>query len=255
LFGSRGQAWTEDNLPISFTYAVVPLDSLVISNYEYGGVNKNYPAELQPRDRSRVSGQAQVQRMANSLVPQKLADSPTAQNGAPIVRGDGIVIGGNGRSAAIAAAYKNGKASQYEAFIRNNAQQYGIEAQTLPNNPVLIRIADNVENWQDLARQLNVSSTAVYSASEKAQTDAAKIGDIIDLLVPTDSGSINNTENRDFIQAFVNRVVPKNERGDILTASGLLSQNGLERALNAIFYYAYGDAALLSQLSEDIDPT
>ena len=36
------------------------------------------------------------------------ADSPTAQNGAPIIRSDGVVVGGT-RSIAINSAYNDGK--------------------------------------------------------------------------------------------------------------------------------------------------
>ena len=59
----------------------------MVSNDEYGAVNPAYPAELQPRDRSRTASQLQIQEMSRRLNPRLLADSPTAQNGAPIIRG------------------------------------------------------------------------------------------------------------------------------------------------------------------------
>jgi hypothetical protein len=253
-WGENDTTWTEGNRPVKFTYAVVPLESLIVSNDKYGGVNKNYPAELQPRDRQRATSQGQVQGMANSLVPQKLAASATAQNGAPLIRGDGVVIGGNGRSAAISLAYEKGMAGAYESFIRENGSRYGVDTRNLPKNPVLVRVVNGDEDWRSLAQELNVSSTAAYSATETAQTDATKIGDVLGLLVPNDDGDINTAANQDFIQAFVNRVVPSNERGRMQTPAGLLSQDGLDRAINAIFAYAYGDTKLLTQFSEDLDP-
>ena len=253
-WGENDTTWTEGNRPVEFTYAVVPLDSLIISNDKYGGVNKGYPAELQPRDRERATSQGQVQGMASGLVPQKLAASATAQNGAPLIRGDGVVIGGNGRSAAISLAYEKGLAGAYESFIRENGSRYGVDTRNLPKNPVLVRVVNGDEDWRSLAQELNVSSTAAYSATETAQTDATKIGDVLGLLVPNDDGDINTAANQDFIQAFVNRVVPANERGRMQTPAGLLSQDGLDRAINAIFAYAYGDTKLLTQFSEDLDP-
>ena len=253
-WGENDTTWTEGNRPVEFTYAVVPLDSLIISNDKYGGVNKGYPAELQPRDRERATSQGQVQGMASGLVPQKLAASATAQNGAPLIRGDGVVIGGNGRSAAISLAYEKGMAGAYESFIRENGSRYGVDTRNLPKNPVLVRVVNGDEDWRNLAQELNVSSTAAYSATETAQTDATKIGDVLGLLVPNNDGDINTAANQDFIQAFVNRVVPANERGRMQTPAGLLSQDGLDRAINAIFAYAYGDTKLLTQFSEDLDP-
>ena len=231
----------------------MPANALIVSNDEYGGANPQYPPELQPRDRARAYSQVQIQDMSRRLNPRLLADSPTAQNGAPIVRGDGAVIGGNARAQAIATAYNNGRAAEYEQFIRESAGRYGIDAETMPEKPVLVRIASGVDDWTALSQELNASTTATYSATEQAMTDAQKMGGVLELLVANDEGNINNVENRAFINAFVSRVVPASERGAMLTKDGLLSQAGLERAEYAVFAYAYEDPALLAKLSESLD--
>lgn len=125
VLGDQDETYTEGNTPIRFTYAIVPAEALVVSNDEYGAVNPAYPAELQPRDRSRTASQLQIQEMSRRLNPRLLADSPTAQNGAPIIRGDGAVIGGNARSQAIIAAYNSGRAAEYEQFVRERGRRYG----------------------------------------------------------------------------------------------------------------------------------
>ena len=93
-YGSSGVTYTDGNRAVKFAYAVVPASSLTASNDVYGNVNRAYPAELQPRDRSRTASQMQMSNMSKSLNPALLMESPTAQNGSPIVRSDGVVLGG-----------------------------------------------------------------------------------------------------------------------------------------------------------------
>lgn len=253
VLGDQDETYTEGNTPIRFTYAIVPAEALVVSNDEYGAVNPAYPAELQPRDRSRTASQLQIQEMSRRLNPRLLADSPTAQNGAPIIRGDGAVIGGNARSQAIIAAYNSGRAAEYEQFVRERGRRYGLDTSSLPQRPVLVRVAQDVRDWARLAQELNAATTAAYSATEQAMTDAARMGDILDLIVPNDEGTINNEANRAFINQFIQQVVPAADRGGMTTATGMLSQAGLERAQYAVFARAYGDPQLLARLSESLD--
>lgn len=251
--GDQDETYTEGNTPVQFTYAIVPAERLVVSNDEYGSVNPAYPAELQPRDRSRAASQVQIQEMSRNLNPRLLADSPTAQNGAPIIRGDGAVIGGNARTQAIIAAYNSGRAAEYEQFVRERGKRYGLDTSSLPQHPVLVRMARNVQDWSRLAQELNAATTAAYSTTEQAMTDAARMGDILDLIVPNDEGTINNEANKAFINQFIQQVVPAADRGGMTTATGMLSQAGLERAQYAVFARAYGDPALLARLSESLD--
>lgn len=253
VLGDQDETYTEGNTPVQFTYAIVPAEALVVSNDEYGSVNPAYPAELQPRDRSRTASQVQIQEMSRNLNPRLLADSPTAQNGAPIIRGDGAVIGGNARSQAIIAAYNSGRAAEYEQFVRERGKRYGLDTSSLPQHPVLVRMARNVQDWGRLAQELNAATTAAYSTTEQAMTDAARMGDILDLIVPNDEGTINNEANKAFINQFIQQVVPAADRGGMTTATGMLSQAGLERAQYAVFARAYGDPALLARLSESLD--
>lgn len=251
--GRSDVTYTADNKPVQFRYAVVPVESLVTSNDQFGNVNKAYPAELQPRDRTRTASQTQINSMSRNLNPALLAESPTAQNGAPIIRSDGVVIGGNGRVSAITQAYGAGRGAEYQQYITQRAAELGIDPATLPANPVLVRVTDGVDNYTELASSLNASTTASYSATEAANADAGKIGDIIEYLSVSEDGGINTADNRDFIQKFVAHVVPETERGDVMQANGQLSQAGERRIQNALFAYAYGDTALVERLAESTD--
>lgn len=252
LWGNEGQTRTSDLSPVSFRYAVVPADSLIISNDEYGNVNPDYPAELQPRDRARITSQADIQKMANGIIPDVLADSPYVNNGAPIIRGDGVVVGGNGRVAALRLAESTGKSGEYEDYIRENAARFGIEGE-LPENPILVRVADT-DDWRELARKSNESTNAAMSSTEQALADADALdADILSMLAVDDEGELNTPKNRDFIAAFVNQVAGDSERGSLVDADGYLSQQGLRRVQAAVFAKAYKDTGMLARMSESLD--
>lgn len=255
ILGDEDETFVNDTDPVKFRWAIVPLESLVVSNDTSGSVNPAYPAELQPRNRSRAASQMQMQKISQNINPRQLEDSANAQNGAPIIRADGVVIGGNIRSMALADAYEKGRADSYREYIRDRAaRKFGLDASNLPERPVLVRIAEDVSDWAQLARDLNTSTIATYSATERAMADAARMGSrIMSLLSPDEDGNINTTANRDFIQSFIANVVPDNERGAAITGSGLLSQDGLERAEYAIFAAAYHDADLMQRMGESLD--
>lgn len=255
ILGDEDETFVNDTDPVKFRWAVVPLESLVVSNDTSGSVNPAYPTELQPRNRSRAASQMQMQKISQNINPRQLEDSANAQNGAPIIRADGVVIGGNIRSMALADAYEKGRADSYREYIRDRAaRKFGLDASILPERPVLVRIAEDVSDWAQLARDLNTSTIATYSATERAMADAARMDSrIMSLLSPDEDGNINTTANRDFIQSFIANVVPDNERGAAITGSGLLSQDGLERAEYAIFAAAYHDADLMQRMGESLD--
>ena len=250
--GAEGRTYADSDKPIQYTWAAVPVDALVISHDEYGGANTNYPTELQPRDRSRSTSQQQIQKMSQALNPDLLAESPLAQNGAPIIREDGAVIGGNARSAAIRAAYEKGRGAEYADYIRQNAARFGLDPDALPENPVLVRVAQGVDDWAGLARDLNAGTTAAYSTTETAQSDAERMADVLQFLVPNDSGDLNTRDNKQFIGAFL-QTVPESERAALRTGDGLLSQAGLDRAVNAVLQYAYDDSDIVQRVTESLD--
>lgn len=255
IWGDEDETFVNDTEPVKFRWAIVPLESLVVSNDTSGSVNPAYPAELQPRNRGRQASQLQMEKISRNINPRQLEDSPNAQNGAPIIRSDGVVIGGNIRSMALTDAYAKGRADAYRDYVASRAaRKFGLDTSELPEHPVLVRVAEDVSDWAKLARDLNTSTVAAYSATERAMADAARMDSrIMAMLSPDEDGNINSAANRDFIQSFVSNVIPDNERGAAITGSGLLSQDGLERAEYAIFAAAYQDAELMQRMSESLD--
>lgn len=251
--GNSGVTYTSDNQAVPFQYAVVPAESLITSNDQFGNVNSAYPAELQPRDRTRTASQIQISKMAQNLNPALLAESATAENGAPIIRGDGVVVGGNARVNAIGMAYSSGNGGAYQQFITEKAAELGIDPATLPANPVLVRITNGVDNYTGLATALNETGVKTNSPSETAKIDASKMGDIIQYLSVGEDGDLNTAENREFIQKFTTHVVPSGEQDTVMQGNSQVSQAGVRRMQYALFHYAYNDTALLERLAESTD--
>lgn len=247
-----------DEEPIIVRYAVVPMSSLLASNTDRGDINPDYPAEFQPRDRTRGATQNQINTMLVNLNPAKLMDSPmNAAEGAPIVRNDGVVISGNMRTMTLQRMYATNaeKAREYAEAVERRANALGIDTTDMPEEPVLVGISQNNDATylRNLALRLNGQSTAAYSATEQATTDAQAMTDnMLSLLTISDRG-LNVNDNADFIDEFIERIVPATERNDMYDEHGNLSKAGKERIENAVFAYAYNDTGLLHRLSESLD--
>src|SRR5690606_18186876 len=84
-------AVTSSGREVPVRYAVVEAADLVASQTDDGRTNPAYPAELQPRDRSRAVSQQQIQDIAGKLNPRLLERSAKASDGAPIISEDGVV--------------------------------------------------------------------------------------------------------------------------------------------------------------------
>ena len=251
---SNTVAYTNDNQKIDMVFKVVSADDLVVSNELDGRVNNKYPQILQPRDRSRVASQNQIQQMAKDLNPERLGESTSVSEGAPIVGSDNVVESGNGRTLAIKLAYQNGSAEAYRNHIINNAESYGIDVSNLPKNPILVRERVTDVDRVEFVRKANESTISSMSATEQARVDAEKLTkDILNLLVANDDGNLRSPDNKDFISAVVNRVFKNEDLNNVVNAEGNLSARGLERITNAIFYKAYGDVSLSVRLSESLD--
>ena len=247
-------AYTNDNQQIDLSYKVVSIDDLIVSNDLNGKINPEYPQELQPRDRSRVSSQNQIRQMANNLNPARLAESTSVSEGAPIVGPDNVVESGNGRTLAIELAYDIGTADEYRNYIISNADNFGVDVSNIPEKPVLVRERLTAVDRIEFTRKANESSIGSLSATEQATVDAEKLtNDVLNLLVANDDGIINTTDNKDFISSVITKVFNNEDLNNVVNASGGLSARGLERITNAIFYKAYGDASLSVRLSESLD--
>jgi ddrB-like ParB superfamily domain/Transglycosylase SLT domain len=247
--GDVSTSYGMDGSGYDFTYEVKDLADLITSNDALYGVNPRYPAELQPRDRTREASRQQIEQMADDLKPEWLGESYKLSDGAPIMGLDGVVESGNGRTLAIGKAYSDGKADAYRQFVNDFANTRGWDISGI-NNPVLVRTRLSDVDRVAFTKLANQSDVAQFSASERAKSDVSRLPDASLLRLNSD-GNINLEGSMDYVRAFVDQL-PQSERANAITGDGRLSQEGKRRIEAALTSQAYGDSNLVARLSENI---
>ena len=236
-----------DDYKIETRYEVVDLDDLKTSDAA------DYPAELQPRDRSRQASADQIGEISRRLDPERLGRHTDADRGAPIVSPEGFVESGNGRTMAIRKAYEENPASaaRYRDMVEAEAQTLGVDTSGM-KHPVLIRrrLTDMTPEERLLfVEAANRSTSLAYSVSEKAAIDAQRLD--ADLLDMYEGGDLSAAKNAEFVRQFRKAAVAKEEVADFITSAGTLSRAGEERIQAALFAKAYGDMELAGLLFEN----
>jgi len=266
-FGARGQivrAYGMDPANrYDLQYEVVELDQLVPSNTLSGAINPAYPAELQPRDRTRMASQAQIQSIVQDFVPDAYVDEfMTIDRGAPIIGGDLAVESGNGRVLALLTLREASPAKydEYREAVLRRARDLGIDEGAVwgMTNPVLVRRRISDVDRVEFAREANQEAVLSQSAVEVARQDADLISDeMVDGLqigeTQTPDEALRSGRNSDFVRSFLQRL-PENERAGLVTAEGEISQSLINRMKAAIFAKAFPSSGDLGgRIFESVD--
>lgn len=253
--GSQTKAWTPDNKEIDLQFEVVESSSLQKSNDNAGAVNKAYPAELQPRDRTSLQSRAQITEIAGKLNPNRLGDNPEVTNGAPIVDPDTLaVIAGNGRSLALDRAYSMGDKAGYKQWLVNNAAKFGINAEEVAKmkNPVLVRNLmtpmSTIEKV-DMAGRANERTTLAMTPTETAQQDAQRITD--EVLAEIKDGDLSLQANVPFIRKMA-QSFGSTEAAGLMDTKGRANKQMIDRLTAAIVAKAYGSKGLTETVAEGV---
>lgn len=245
------RAYTPSGQAVDVRYRVREASDLIPSQMPDGRANPAFPAELQPRDRTRAASQQQVNSIANKLNPELLGASASTAEGAPIVGSDGVVESGNGRTMAIQKAYAESspQAEAYRQWIASQGHDVsGMKA------PVLVRerlTPMDMPARAKFADDAGASPVLSMSAAERAGADSKRLpGDTLSLYR---GGEVTSRANGDFVRAFASHVVPEGEHASFMTSDGELSVEGAARMRNALAQRAYGSNSLVSALAEHAD--
>ena len=236
---------------VDIRYRIVDADDLIASTTERGAPNPDYLQELQPRDRGKMYSLEQIYRIGANPDPELLGANRMASDGAPIIGADMMVESGNGRVLALRKAYKDNTAGNYRAYLRDNAEMFGLKAEDVERvkKPVLVRERLTDVDRVKFTSEANESSIATMSASEHALDDAKKITPHVLSYYDTE----NSFEaNKDFISGVIS-LLPKNEQADLIDKNGNISRAGLERVRYALAAKAYKDNSILDRLAELLD--
>ena len=252
--GSDTSVTTERGMRVPVRYRLVEIGDLTTSHDDDLKPNPAFPAEYQPRDRTRAASEAQITRIANAVRPELLADSPKASDGAPIISPAGLVESGNARTIALRRAYGMDKAGEYRDWLAANAERFGLTAEQVRGmkRPALVRERTVDVDVADFARQANEAAVATMSDAEQARADAGQLPDL-EGLVTNDDGTINLIRSVDFVRDFLRTVGSPSDLGRLMTSEGRLSQTGVNRIRNAVFAKAYNDPDLVARMAEATD--
>ncbi len=241
-------------------YDVVELSDLITSNTDSGAINPAYPAELQPRDRTRAASVMQVDRIAQALEPDALlSEFSSLDRGAPIIGDDNAVESGNGRIMALRRAVDRypGRFAAYRQRLSAIAEERGIDPERLNNysRPVLVRRHVGEVDRIAFAQEANSAAILQMSETERARNDARLISpEALNALEVGDdfNRSIRSARNREFIRSFVAQL-PENDRAAMIDRDGELTQSGIRRVQAALFNRVYNDPRLSDRLFESTD--
>ena len=258
--GKETEVYTDSGKSIPVQYRVVSAEDLIASHDASAlEINPGYPAALQPRDRERVVMRQQVERMSNTLRPEELGEGRNLNQGAPLIRSDGVVLNGNGRTIAIARAQARNKehAAAYRNYLMENAETFGLsrEAVERVDNPVLVREVQG-DISADAMNDIIGSTTggSRMGASENAQADADKLTHtVMDTYVPNEKGDLTTAANRDFVAGILHKVVGQGELNAYLDKDGHVNADGIQRVKRALFAAAYGDDEIVAKMAESTD--
>ena len=251
--GKSTKVVTADGKEYNVHYEVRPESKITASNNLDGSVNKDYPSELQPRNRQRVGNLTQVAEIAGKLRPADLAENRMLNHGAPLIREDGVVLNGNGRIMAIRTAVKNGTDHGYKQYLIDHAEELGLNPDNIEHmeNPVLVKVMDDELTADDVkAITTDTFGGQRMSASEQAKTDAKKIKpSTLNMYQPNESGELMGN-NKYFLSKLLEDILPADERNAYYTEDGSISKDGLMRAQRALFALAYGNDKLIDTFAE-----
>lgn len=258
--GAETTVVTDSGKEIRVRYRAVPASRVITSHDAETMVpNKVYPQELQPRDRQRVSMQEQVTAMANELRPADLGAGRNLNQGAPIIRKDGVVLNGNGRAMAIQKATAAGgdKATAYRKYIFEHSKEFGLSRSSLAQLRKYMLVREVVDDIDADTMQDIIGSTAGGSrmgASEQAKADAKKIKPRdLDSYVDNEQGDLTTAANQNFVANILYRIVGKNERNAYTDEHGNVNADGIQRVKRALFSLAYNDDGLIDKMAESTD--
>ncbi|MCA8017724.1 LPD38 domain-containing protein [Burkholderia metallica] len=186
---------------------------------------------------------------ADTLLPSNSADGVPNAGYAQGEPNRMRAIAGNGRVAALQAAYERGTAGGYRSGIGADAALTGISPDVVAkmHNPVLVRVMPREAVTPDIGDVSNTAGTAALSPVEQASTDAQRVN--LDALEFTDAGEPTPDSVRAFVQSM-----PVGERVGLLNPDGSPTRQAIDRMMSATFQRAYGDPELVRLYAQATDP-
>lgn len=271
--GRSGEIILPDRRKLSFHYAVVPGSQLMASHDPMNGFEpvSDYPDILQPRDyKNNKETQAAV--VAGGKNPEPglvMSDTMTPTDGPPIVRQDGVLLGGNGRFMRLILAYKNGFGEDLGGYLATKAEQFDIDSSQIPepkDQPILVRVLDDpwesAEELFQLGRDLNRTETMGFSGAETAVTAGRALSnDFLDWTTNALDAMGEEASLRDLMRRRGNEIVERmvnsgmiepTKRAEYITGDGEMTENAKNLFEAALLGKVIDDPELLATTPKEV---
>ena len=252
-------------------YALALGDQIVTSHnpmtFEW---NEDYgPRQAQPRDySSNQEAQAGVITGGNSPEPDRVhTDDPTGHNGPPVIRKDGLVLGGNGRTMRLQRAFRLGNGDTIVRHLRSKLDQFGLsDMPAIEKKPSLVRVLDDdVETAEDLfvlGRDLNRTETMGFDEAEAAVVAGRAITDHMLSWGSSQMDALGEDASvRDFMRARGGEIIQQmmdsgmiepSKRAAYITRNGEMTEAAKDLFENAWLGKIVDDPDLLKTIPADI---
>lgn len=138
--GKTGKVQFSGDNDIDFEYQLIEADKLQPSHLGGNPNMLHFIPEMQPKTVSGSDRKLASDRIAEKPDFNKLAESPNAYGGAPVINERGEVVQGNNRSEGVIKHYSNEK-TQYKDDLAKRAADFGFSENQVKemNSPVLVR--------------------------------------------------------------------------------------------------------------------
>ena len=258
--GEERTAKTPDrSQTVKLRSVVVPAATLRPSHDAEGTPLAGPSLVLQPRKREQATSVEQVQTIARDPDFEFLGETPTTDDGAPVLGPDGAVESGNGRVAGLKKAYSGGgKAARgYRQAVISWAKEKGVDVSGM-KDPVLVRVRTDEKDTAErraFIRASNVPRVATTGVTETAKADAeAWFEDpaSLSLFAPSESGDVLAATNDRFLQSVYSKVPVAQRSG--LNVDGKWTRAFAERVEAAVLQRAYGDERIVREAKEAAVP-
>lgn len=214
-----------------------------------------YPQDRQPRDRTSKRSEAQIGEIVSNFDPERLGDSRTSDQGAPIIgpEAENIVESGNGRIMSLRRIYNEDP--ERALAYRNYLQKQGYDT-TGMQQPVLVRRRATPLDNEQLRRFVEDSNRDAKMAQNETEIAAQDAGRLTpDIISMYKGGSLQAGANQDFRNAIIKNVIGSEaEASGMRAADGSLSQAGERRVRAAMFAYAYQSPQAVENFYTSADP-
>jgi hypothetical protein len=220
---------------------------------------EDYPAQIQDRDYEKDSEKSKVYDIAAQLDPDfMISDAISAQEGAPIITKDGIVLSGNGRTMGLiyAKGHFPNAYEKYKDALKKNIIKFGFLPEDIDKyeNPVLVRVVD-IESKSKEAIDFGISANSKLSASRSEIREAASFArnmpdELFTELRNVDESTMSDILNKKNFIDFIKKNIPvKEQKSFINETTNKLSDSGKALVKRIMLLKAFDKPEVLEGMS------